>query len=279
MGKSEEPPTAPPGNPVNPVQKTAEPIRKPVNPAQNLASPLFIAHRGASTVAPENTAAAIREAVRAGARVIEFDVRTTRDGTLRLFHDKDLERIASDPRAFEELSEEEAAALDVGAWFGEGDFAGERAITLAEAIRLCLEGGAVPLIERKTGSAAQYAEALREEKVLDQVIVQAFDWEFLAELHELLPTLLLGALGSEELDADRWKALEKLQPAWVGWKHSDFSPGHLERLHALGSRVALWTVNDAAEVERFFGEGVDAIITDRIGEMREVFEDGDGEED
>ena len=53
---------------------------------------LIIAHRGASTVAPESTAAAIRAAVAAGVHMIELDVQMTRDGRLVLFHDARLDR-------------------------------------------------------------------------------------------------------------------------------------------------------------------------------------------
>ena len=54
--------------------------------------PQIFAHRGASAVAPESTRAAIREAVRAGASMVELDVQMTRDGRLVIFHDDRLER-------------------------------------------------------------------------------------------------------------------------------------------------------------------------------------------
>jgi len=230
--------------------------------AEEWETPVLIAHRGASTVAPENTAASIREATRLGAKVVEFDVRVTSDGKLLLFHDGDLKRFFSSSKTFEELSEKEAVELDVGSWFDSVKFSTERPILLETAIQLCHEGGATPLIERKTGSAKEYAEVLRRLDVIDTVIVQAFDWDFLTDLQKELPELRIGALGSKELDEKRWDTLKTLQPDWIGWNYKDFKIADIEKIHGQGAKVALWTVNDMKAVATFLEAGVDGIITD-----------------
>ncbi len=223
---------------------------------------LVIAHRGASAVAPENTAASIREAIRLGAKVVEFDVRTTRDGVLVLFHDKELDRLAGRPGSIEELDWETVRGLDVGAWFGGGSFAGESVPRFDEAVRLCLEGGAVPLIEHKTGAADAYAEVIRSLDAADRVIVQSFDWKFLRAFREEMPSVRIGALGSKELDDARLADLADLRPDWVGWSFKDFGGANLRRLREIGAKVALWTVNDPEAAAAFVEMGVDAIITD-----------------
>lgn len=53
----------------------------------------LVAHRGYSQCYPENTLIALREALRAGARYIEFDVQFTADGVPVVFHDDELQRI------------------------------------------------------------------------------------------------------------------------------------------------------------------------------------------
>ncbi|MGO1892359.1 MAG: glycerophosphodiester phosphodiesterase family protein, partial [Luteimonas sp.] len=57
------------------------------------------AHRGAATVAPENTLAAFQAAIDAGADAVEFDVRLSADGAVVVFHDSDFRRVANDPRS------------------------------------------------------------------------------------------------------------------------------------------------------------------------------------
>jgi len=232
--------------------------------------PAVIAHRGASARAPENTLVAIRQAIREGAPVVEFDVRVTRDGALFLFHDDTLEKVCGDGRSFATLTEAEVRLLDAGAWFGDGSFAGESIPPLDEAIRLCIEQGVTPLIERKTGSAVSYAARIRDLDVVGDVIVQAFDWNFLGELKRELPGLRLGALGSGELDEPRLERLRQLRPTWIGWRHDDLPGGRIAPLTKEGFRIALWTVNDMSRVRELARDGASAIITDRPREAIET---------
>lgn len=53
---------------------------------------LVSCHRGCTERAPENTVAAARDAVRIGADLIEYDVRTTADGHLVIMHDSTVDR-------------------------------------------------------------------------------------------------------------------------------------------------------------------------------------------
>lgn len=223
---------------------------------------LVIAHRGASRVAPENTASAIREAIRLGAKVIEFDVRATSDRELVLFHDQALDRVAGRPGAIETSDWATVKTFDVGKWFQKGEFAGEPVLRLDEAVRLCLEGGATPLIERKSGEAEEYAEAIRSLEAADRVIVQSFDWEFLRRFREALPEAPIGALGSKPLDPERLEGLRSLKPDWVGWNAADLLPSDLPAVRELGARIALWTVNDPALAKQWAESGAQAIITD-----------------
>ncbi|MBI4618413.1 MAG: glycerophosphodiester phosphodiesterase [Planctomycetes bacterium] len=86
---------------------------------------LTIAHRGARSLAPENTLPAFAIAARLGADLVEFDVRLTRDGKLAVFHDETLERKTDvrevfpgrEPFRFSEFSSDEIRRLDSGSWF------------------------------------------------------------------------------------------------------------------------------------------------------------------
>ena len=76
--------------------------------------PLIIAHRGASAVAPENTMAAFREAIAAGADGIEFDVRLTRDAVPVVIHDSTLRRTTGLSHRIADLTMTELETLNVG---------------------------------------------------------------------------------------------------------------------------------------------------------------------
>lgn len=224
--------------------------------------PLVIAHRGASAVAPENTAASFREALRLGAKAIECDVRVTRDGELVLFHDESLERVARRPGRLEDCDRAALAALEVGGWFGDGSFAGEPVLGFADSLRICREGGALALVERKTGGAVAYAAALRETGMAGAAIVQSFDWDFLRDFRDAMPGVPVGALGDGRFDEAARARLAALAPDWIGWRARDLGEADLPAVRALGAKLALWTVNDPAAAARWAALGADAIITD-----------------
>src|SRR5262245_46332535 len=86
---------------------------------------LVIAHRGASSYAPENTLAAFDLALQMGVRHIELDVHLSRDGHLVVIHDDTVDRTTNGSGPVVHYTLAELQALDAGSWFGAA-FAGER---------------------------------------------------------------------------------------------------------------------------------------------------------
>ncbi|NLE38703.1 MAG: hypothetical protein GX621_11820, partial [Pirellulaceae bacterium] len=91
------------------------------------------AHRGSALVAPENTMAALEQAIQDGADYAEIDVQQTSDGIVVLFHDTDLRRVAGVDKRTWEISYDEMKRLDIGSWFSD-EFSDQRVVTLAEAM-------------------------------------------------------------------------------------------------------------------------------------------------
>ena len=69
--------------------------------------PFVIAHRGASSSAPENTLASFSLAVQQGAHFIESDLWFTLDKEIVLHHDRTLKRTMGRPEAVGQLSQQE----------------------------------------------------------------------------------------------------------------------------------------------------------------------------
>jgi glycerophosphoryl diester phosphodiesterase len=110
--------------------------RRPLLPDRQ--RPLLYAHRGCSSLAPENTWAAFRKARDLGAPGIELDVQCCATGELVVAHDFTFVRTAAveangDGRLVNDLTWAEIQALDVGFWFG-AEFRGERPPLLAEVL-------------------------------------------------------------------------------------------------------------------------------------------------
>src|SRR5688500_16528220 len=94
---------------------------------------LVIAHRGASSYAPENTLAAFDLAIEMGARHLELDVHLTRDDHVVVIHDDTVDRTTGGVGPVAEQTLAELKSLDAGSWFGE-KFAGQRIPTFAEVL-------------------------------------------------------------------------------------------------------------------------------------------------
>ncbi len=95
--------------------------------------PLLFAHRGCSSLAPENTMASFRLAAEVGAPGIELDIHLCASGELVVVHDDNLKRTTGLDKRVEEATLDEIRALDAGSWFGK-EFAGERIPLLAEVL-------------------------------------------------------------------------------------------------------------------------------------------------
>jgi glycerophosphoryl diester phosphodiesterase len=88
--------------------------------------PVFaVGHRGASAYAPENTVAAFDEAIRLGAKAVEFDLRLTADGYPVVLHDDTVNRTTNGSGPVAHLSRFDLLRLDAGSWMHRR-FAGTR---------------------------------------------------------------------------------------------------------------------------------------------------------
>jgi glycerophosphoryl diester phosphodiesterase len=231
------------------------------------AGALVVAHRGASEELPENTLAAFRSARAAGAQVVEFDVHQTKDGAWVVMHDETCDRTTDAVVRFgrkgvrlDELSLAQVRELDAGSWRGK-QFAGEKVPTLEET--LAAIAPAVPMVERKGGDAQALADELRRLGALDKVLVQSFDWEWLAAFRKAAPDCVLGALGGKELTAARLAELGRLGVHFVHWDHRTL---RLEDVSALRGKVTwfgVYTVDPDLSLLGAAAFGCDFVTTNR----------------
>jgi glycerophosphoryl diester phosphodiesterase len=178
------------------------------------------------------------------------------------------EEIAVWSKTMDELRE-----LDAGGWFGPW-FGGVGVPSVAEVLDV-IQPGSISLIERKRGDAATIVRLLREKEMLDDVVVQAFDWAFLADCHALAPGVVLGALGPpRQADGSRYppeqrymnaEFLDRVEASGariVGWNHRWVTEEGIREARDRGLQVWLYTINDLDTTLRFLEMGVDGIISD-----------------
>lgn len=156
---------------------------------------LVIAHRGASSRAPENTLASFQAALDIGVDGIELDVHLSRDGHLVVIHDANLRRTTNGQGLVHEHTLAELKALDAGSWHGAA-FAGERIPTFEEVLDLV--GSRVPLQVELKGATEGVTEAtlaaLERRGLLGTVMMTSFHLNLLPRVRELVPAVEIGAL-------------------------------------------------------------------------------------
>lgn len=236
---------------------------------------LVIAHRGDSKAAPENTLPAFRSAVKLGCDLVELDYHHSADGVPIVLHDYTLDR-TTDARArwgeekvsVADKSADDLEALDAGVWFGD-QFRETKLPTLEESLDL-IQTGSTTLIERKAGDAATCIDLLRNKRLLDDVVVQAFDWDFLVDCHQIEPTMILGALGGRDLNGPDFEALAATGAKVVGWFKDAVTEEVVQDVHDHGMKLWVWTVDDMEQAESLIEMGVDGIISNVPGQVKKL---------
>ncbi|WP_337059317.1 glycerophosphodiester phosphodiesterase [Kineococcus sp. G2] len=245
--------------------------------AAPLAPPLVIAHRGYSSVAPENTLAAFEAALRCGADMVETDAHPAADGSAVLIHDEVVDATTAGRGRVADLPAGELARLDAGSWFSAA-YRGQRVPLLADLLDL-LAGhpGAQLLLELKgRWSAAQVAAAVadvRRAGAVEQVVVQSFETSTLAHVQEVAPevrrAVLLDVPAPDALAQGR--ALRR-DLGVLACNPSVASlvarPGAVAELHAAGLQVWSWTVDEPVLWRALADAGVDGLITNRPDGLR-----------
>ncbi|MGW5676562.1 glycerophosphodiester phosphodiesterase [Streptomyces sp. NPDC003860] len=235
-------------------------------------SPLtVIAHRGASSAAPENTLVSDEAARRGGAEYIENDVQPSKDGVPYVLHDSTVDRTTDGTGAIRQLTAAQLDRLDAGSWFAPA-YAGARVPTLAAQLDDLRTRGGDMLLEIKgrhtRDEVATVVATVRDRKMADRVFVQSFDVETLKHVRELAPELPLGLLRGG-LDADPVALARELGLA--SYNPSDDAlrqrPGIVADLHAAGVAVWVWTVDSPERWRALEKAGVDGIITNRPAEL------------
>ncbi|MCC6588541.1 MAG: glycerophosphodiester phosphodiesterase family protein [Bryobacterales bacterium] len=137
-----------------------------------------ISHRGEHLRNPENTLAAFRAAVNAGADYFEVDVRTTVDGKFVLMHDQTVDRTTNGKGRVAGLTFAQVRALRVGT---------EPVPTLEEALAVA-RGRAHVYVDSKAISPAGLVAVLDRERMAQSVVVYGAV-PFLKEVQKLRPAI------------------------------------------------------------------------------------------
>ena len=255
---------------------------------------LNIAHRGARSLAPENTMPAIRKAWEIGADAVEIDVGITRDGQLIILHDETLQRTTDVLRRFPDRAAdacstftlEEIRSLDAGSWFIDADPFGQIAAgKISQAELLQFKGAFVPTlaevlayVKEKSWQVnieiKQAMQRLEHLPITDAVLrciahlevpprrlsISSFDHTYIRDIREKRPDIEIHALiGPADGSGQDWGNYEfPIYNACADCTDED----QIRAAHRHGCQVNLYTVNEPSRMRRFAEAGIRGIFTD-----------------
>jgi len=261
---------------------------------QGCSQTLNIAHRGARSLAPENTLAAARKALAVGADMWELDVSMAADGDLFVIHDATLARTSDVAEVFPDrqpwpntmFTLAEIRRLDFGSWFVAQDpfgqiasgrvsqaeqesYRGEPAPTLQEALIFTRDNDWRVDVEIKDLDGTP-GDAVVVEKVValiqalnmaDHVVVSSFNQGYLKRVKTAGPEIVTAVLVSKP-NSDPAGLLRRLGARIYAPRVTAIRPREIRRLRDQGFDVYVWTVDDVSTMRTLIKAGVSGIFTD-----------------
>lgn len=223
----------------------------------------IVAHRAGAAFAPENTLAALEQAVKDGASIAEIDVQQIRDGSLIVMHDTNFKRTTGTDLNVWDAGFTEVQQLDAGSCFS-SRFAGEPIPTLDDML-LASKGKIVLMIELKStgrddGIVEKTLAAIDKFHMRDQCMIASMDMELLKEAKDLAPNIKTVYI-SVLLLTDRYDLREVDA---YSLETTSVSPAFVVQAHLQGKMVYAWTANSSDTMERILHSGVDGLITDNV---------------
>ncbi|WP_198315438.1 glycerophosphodiester phosphodiesterase family protein [Chitinophaga tropicalis] len=267
--------------------------------AQDRPSFYKVGHRGTRGLMPENTIPAMIKGIETGSNTIEFDVHITKDGKVVVYHDAsfnpdyttkpDGSEIPKETRkdyTFYKMDYSSIRPFVIGEKaypeYPEQQRIKSYAPLLSELID-SVEAytklhGLPPvyyLLEIKSSEKTDGMEQPVPEEYIDKLmavkqlkplgkrlIIQSFDARPLQVLHRRYPKMTLGFLTGDKAPAAQQLEGLGFKPQFYNPHYSLVTKEVVELCHSKKIQIVPWTVQEAAEMKKLKGLGVDGIITD-----------------
>lgn len=238
----------------------------------------LIAHRGYSSIAPENTTAAFRLAVENGFWGVECDVRKTLDDEFVIIHDADLGRMCGKSFSVANLDITQLKNCKIVSGSNIESYPNLTVPTLAEYLEIVASSETIhPFIELKEAFTKE--ELVKLVDIVDQygllerayfISIHQSNLMTLKEMEEVKQDQLQYVYGAE---ADNKTLAVDVQV--IDWciqnaidldaRHTLVSASDVSRLHEAGRKVNVWTVNDLQKAFNLVTDiNVDMITTEKM---------------
>ncbi len=228
----------------------------------------FTAHRGLSSVAPENSLEAFRQAAKHNYYALECDVHCTTDGKWVIIHDHMLQSMAKEKGDVKTMSyEEKLSKIKYTNGANIKDYPDAGIILVEEFIEICKEANIRPMIEVKDKRVAKVLDLLniiREYEIEESVILISFHKEILREFRRLSPNMELWYLMHGITDEKILESIENNNGVAFEAARGVRQPEMIQKIHDNGLTAACWTVDTKELLNKVVSYGVKYVTTNAI---------------
>lgn len=247
---------------------------------------LIAAHRGARSIAPENTFIALKKSL-GRCDFIEIDVQLSREGIAVVMHDDTLERTTDvteidtfksrKPYRVCDFTLDELRTLDYGSWFYKDKKHKEPLLTLRDALEFIKENNIFLNIEIKDMcgivsddvAVKAVVKEIKESDANELVLISSFRHEYLKIVKEKLQNVPTAALVEGKHPPKLLEYLRELKVNSYNLNNELVDKQTVEMLREAGFFVGVYTVNDVKRAKELFSMGVNCIFSDSL-EKKEV---------
>lgn len=247
------------------------------------ARPLVIAHASSTYFGPGNTIEMMRAAVKAGADIVDADVRVTSDGALVAAHDDDLRALTGTSGSIAHLPLADVQRRNAGyTWPGpKGDFplrARHVRVPTVEQILNAFPGRRISLEFKTTGGEQSMCTLLRRlHRTSDVYIGSAGDGPvdrfkpLCPEVTTTVTDAMVEVMREVQTSGRAWCSPSAIgQPPYAIGTRQIVTKASVDWAHAHGMAVYTWTLDDPKRLTAAASAGVDAVYTGRADLARTI---------
>lgn len=226
------------------------------------------AHRGLSSVAPENSLEAFKQAAKYNYYALECDVHCTTDGKWVIIHDHMLQSMAKEKGDVKKMSfADTLSKIKYTNGANIKDYPDSGIILVEEFIEICKEANIRPMIEvkdKRVEKVADLLEIIRKYEIEDSVILISFHKDVLRQFRLLSPNmetwLLMHAITDEKLQ----ECIENNNGVAFEAARNVKKPEMIKKIHDNKLLAACWTVDTKELLNEMMKNGVKYITTNAI---------------
>jgi len=226
----------------------------------------FVAHRGFSMEAPENTIPAFELAGRSGFWGLECDTYCTVDGKWIVHHDRTVDRMTNGSGKVKDFTYSEIKNLNIVSGHNIADFPDLKIPMLEDVLAVCKKFNMYAFVEieeyHKDAELQTLLDLVESSGMMNHCRFICFNADDLRKVRNLHKHIPLGYLSGEYPSPLDLEIVQNLAPAFLDYYYEKTTAEDILRCHNAGIEVSIWTINTQEIAQHFVQIGADYITTD-----------------